>query len=160
MDTTLSKELLKKFGTDLMATYRIRGGRYEDVDYDVKRIPRRGKKERDLVLASGVDNITQAIIHRLKTCYGELSSLGHPDYGSRHNELIGEPNTEHNRSLVKLYILQALAREPRIEKILRADIRYDRRLDPSRVDIILDTKLGIVDEVTNLVVPFYFEAQE
>jgi phage baseplate assembly protein W len=159
MDTILSKQLLKQFGTDLMASYRIRGGRYEDLDYDVERVQRGGQKVRDLVLADGVDNITQAIIHRLKTCYGELASLGHPDYGSRHNELIGEPNTEHNRSLVKLYILQALAKEPRIEKILRADIRYDRRLDPSRVDIILDIKLGIVDEIINLVVPFYFEAQ-
>ena len=159
MDTILSEDTLKKFGTDLKATYRITDGRYEDVDYDIRRVKRGGKITTDRVLANGVENITQAIIHRLKTCYGELAALGHPDYGSRHNELIGEPNTAHNRSLVKLYILQALAKEPRIEKILRADIRYDRRLDPSRVDIALDIKLGIVDDIINLVVPFYFEAQ-
>ena len=159
MDTKLSKELLQQFSTDLMATYRIGGGRYEDLDFAVVRVKRRGETRQDLQLASGVDNIVQAIIHRLKTCYGELAPLGHPDYGSRHNELIGEPNTAHNRSLVKLYILQALAREPRIEKILRAELRYDRRRDPSRVDIVLELKLGIVGEVINLVVPFYFEAQ-
>ena len=94
MDTNLSTKLIKQFGTDLRANYRITDGRYEDVDFDVIRVLRRGKKERDLQLATGVDNITQAIIHRLKTCYGEMASLGHPDYGSRHNELIGEPNTE------------------------------------------------------------------
>ena len=159
MDTNLSKDVIKKFGTDLRAVYRIKDGRYEDVDFDAAQVTRRGKKERDLTLALGVDNITQAIIHRLKTCYGEMTSLGHPDYGSRHNELIGEPNTEHNRHLVKLYILQALAKEPRIEKILRADIRYDRRLDPSRVDIALDIKLGMINEVINFVLPFYFEVQ-
>ncbi|WP_300455929.1 hypothetical protein [Desulfobacula sp.] len=159
MDTNLSKDVIKKFGTDLRAVYRIKDGRYEDVDFDTAQVTRRGKKERDLALALGVDNITQAIIHRLKTGYGEMTSLGHPDYGSRHNELIGEPNTEHNRRLVKLYILQALAKEPRIEKILRADIRYDRRLDPSRVDIALDIKLGMINQVINFVLPFYFEVQ-
>jgi phage baseplate assembly protein W len=157
MDTNLSENLINRFGSDLKAIYRIKGGRYEDVDVDVVRVTRRGKKEKDLVPAAGIDNITQAIIHRLKTCYGEMASLGHPDYGSRHNELIGAPNTEHNRRLVKLYILQALAKEPRIEKILRAEIRHDRRLDPSRVDIVLDIKLGVLDDVINLVVPFYFE---
>jgi phage baseplate assembly protein W len=157
MDTHLSKEVIKKFGTDLRAVYRIKDGRYEDVDFGVASVTKRGKKESDLAFSSGIDTITQAIIHRLKTCYGEMAALGHPDYGSRHNELIGQPNTEHNRGLVKLYILQALAKEPRIEKILRAVIRHDPRLDPSRVDIVLDIKLGIVDEVINFVIPFYFE---
>ena len=157
MDTRLSAEVIKKFGTDLRAVYRIGDGRYGDVDFGVASLTKRGKKERDLQVAYGIENITQAIIHRLKTGYGEMAGLGHPDYGSRHNELIGQPNTEHNRGLVKLYILQALAKEPRIEKILRAKIRYDRRMDPSRVDIVLDIKLGIIDEVINFIIPFYFE---
>ena len=157
MDTILSKEMLQKFGNDFLAFYRITDGRYEDLDFDCKQTVERGVVERDLAKATGVRNVKQAIVHRLKTRFGELARLGHPDYGSRHHELIGEPNTEHNRRLVKLYILQALAKEPRIEKILRADIRYDRRLDPSRVDIILDLKLGLVNETINMVVPFYFE---
>lgn len=158
MDTIFSDETLKKFGCDLLAIYRITDGRYEDLDFDVKQGIVRGVVERDLARASGVQNVIQAIIHRIKTCYNELAPLGHPDYGSRHHELIGEPNTEHNRRLVKLYILQALAREPRIEKVLRADIHYDRRLDPGRVDIVLGLKLGFLDETINLVVPFFFEA--
>ncbi len=155
MEMHLSKELYPQLGRDLKAVYRIKDGRNEDVDFEVVTKP--GKKERDLVAASGVETVTQAIIHRLKTCYGEMAPLGHPDYGSRHHQLIGHPNTEHNRRLVKLYILQALAKEPRIEKIVRAQIRYDRRLDPSRVDILLDIQLGMVDPVINLIVPFYFE---
>lgn len=156
MDTILSQETLKKFGKDFLAFYRITDGRYEDLDFDVRQAVVRGVVERDLAQATGVQNVTQAIIHRLKTRSGELARLGHPDYGSRHHELIGEPNTEHNRRLIKLYILQALDREPRIEKILRADIRYDRRLNPDRVDIILDLKLGFVNETINLVIPFMF----
>lgn len=156
MVTTLDTKL----GKDLKAIYRITDGRYEDVDIDVHVVSGQGKRLTDLTIVSGVENLVQAIIHRLKTCYGELAALGHPQYGSRHNELIGQPNTEHNRGLLKLYILQALAREPRIEKILKAKIRYDRRLDPSRVDIILDIKPGIAGQVINLVIPFYFEVRQ
>ena len=100
-------------GRDLLAVYRVTDGRHEDLDL----VPERH--------AAGIDNAVQAVIHRIKTVAGELADLGHPEYGSRHHELIGEPNTEGNRNLVKLYILQALAREPRIEKVLRADIVAD-----------------------------------
>ncbi len=159
METKLSSTLTRQMGCDLKAMYRITDGRYEDMDFEAHIVSRQGKRQKDLAAVSGVENLIQAVIHRLKTCYGELGPLGHPKYGSRHNELIGQPNTEHNRSLVKLYILQALAKEPRIEKILKAKIRYDRHLDPSRVDIVLDIKPGITDAVINLVIPFYFEVR-
>jgi phage baseplate assembly protein W len=93
---------------DLRAIYHVTDGRHEDLDF--------------AGTVDGLDNAVQAVIHRIKTVAGELTDLGHPDYGSRHHELIGQPNTEGNRNLVKLYILQALAREPRVEKVLRADI--------------------------------------
>jgi phage baseplate assembly protein W len=69
----------------------------------------------DLDVAAGRDNLGQAVVLRLLTPRGELAALGHPDYGSRLHELIGRPNTETTRNLVRLFILESLAREPRIE---------------------------------------------
>lgn len=155
----LSEETLKRFGRDLLASYRSGDGRYENLDIAVVTHTRRGRVVRDAAIAEWVENTMQAIIHRIKTCHGELAPLGHPDYGSRHHKLVGEPNTAHNRKLIKLYILQALAAEPRIVKVMRADIDYGRRRNPSLVTIVLDLKLGLEGEVINLVVPFYFDMQ-
>jgi phage baseplate assembly protein W len=143
-------------GRDLSALYRVTDGRHEDLDFDRQSAYVRGAMLRDLTATAGIDNAVQAVIHRLKTHRGELDELGHPDYGSRHHELIGEPNTENNRNLVKLYILQALALEPRIEKILRADILFDRRRAPDRVEIALTLTFIGVQIPQNLVIPFSF----
>jgi phage baseplate assembly protein W len=68
----------------------------------------------DAAVVSGRSNLEQAIILRLLTPQGELAELGHPDYGSRVHELIGSGNTETKRSLLRLRVLEALQREPRI----------------------------------------------
>src|SRR4051812_44453200 len=137
-----------------MALYRITDGRHEDVDVDSRDVIVDGLFIRDWALTSGVDNAVQAVIHRIKTVAGELADLGHPEYGSRHHELIGRPNTEGNRNLVKLYILQALAREPRIEKVLKAAIVEDPQRD--RVTISLTLRFIGAPVPADLVVPFSF----
>ena len=48
----------------------------------------------DYSTLDGRDNLAQAIVMRLLTPRGELAELGHPEYGSRLNELLGAPNTE------------------------------------------------------------------
>ncbi len=90
----------------------------------------------DLAIASGRDNLAQAILMRLLTPRGELAALGHPQYGSRLHELVGEVNTETKRNLVRLYILETLQREPRIEKIV--DVTVIPAVErPSSVDVSL-----------------------
>ncbi len=143
-------------GTDLKALYRVTGGRHEDVDYDRVERVRAGRIDEDLTPVSGVDNAVQAVIHRLMTWRGELAGLGHPNYGSRHHELVGQPNTENNRNLVKLYVLQALALEPRIQKILSAAIVYDRAIARDRVEIDLSLTFIGAQAPLNLVIPFSF----
>jgi phage baseplate assembly protein W len=69
----------------------------------------------DLATTAGRPNLGQAIAMRLLTPRGELAELGHPEYGSRLHELIGVPNTETRRSLTKLFVLESLAQELRIE---------------------------------------------
>jgi hypothetical protein len=143
-------------GKDLKALYRVTDWRHEDLDFARLTAVRGGFIEQDLATAAGVDNAVQAVIHRIKTVKGELAGLGHPEYGSRHHELIGQPNTENNRNLVKLFILQALALEPRIEKILRADIVYDRAVARDQVEIDLALTFTGAPTPLNLVVPFSF----
>jgi phage baseplate assembly protein W len=143
-------------GRDLMALYRVTDGRHEDVDLETSSRAAGGELLTDVVVTSGIDAAVQAVVHKIKTMRGELTDLGHADYGSRHHELIGEPNSENNRNLVKLYILQALAEEPRIETIHRVEVVHDRRRAPDRVDIVLDLSFIGRQVPTNLVIPFSF----
>lgn len=111
----------------------------------------------DLDTYVGADNIAQALLLRFLTHQGEMEVLGHPDFGSRLHELIGEPNTETNRNLAKLYTLQSLQQEPRVEEVLTATVTQ-RPSDRGAVDIRL--RLKIIGEPTplNLVFPFSFDS--
>jgi len=68
----------------------------------------------DLAVASGRENLAQALILRLMTPRGSLASLGHDGYGSRVHELIGMPKTEALRSLCRAFVLEVVAQEPRV----------------------------------------------
>ena len=137
-------------GGDLRLDYALSGGFFEDADVAAERIG----TARDLAVARGLENLTQALVNRLKTRRGELAALGHPDYGSRHHELIGEPNVVRTRNLIKLYVLQALRDEARVERVLRADVRAEHA--PPRETVRIELTLKVLGEATplNLVVPF------
>ncbi|MEM3826236.1 MAG: GPW/gp25 family protein [Nitrososphaeria archaeon] len=91
-------------------------------------------KDGDLQLAHEEENLAQAIVHRLMTDLGELEELGHPDYGSRLYDLIGQPNSEETRNLARTYVLDALSRELRIKEIVSVTVSPNI-LDPNRIDI-------------------------
>ena len=76
----------------------------------------------DLQTVSARANLGQAIINRLFTRKGELTKLGHPGYGSRLYQLIGELNNTRVKGLAELYIRESLAAEERIEAITRIDL--------------------------------------
>jgi phage baseplate assembly protein W len=71
----------------------------------------------DLETAAGIDNLVQALLIRFDTPIGELSALGHPDYGSRLHELIGRLNNATTRNLVRLFTLDTLRQEPRVKEV-------------------------------------------
>lgn len=148
-----------RFGRDLLAIYLSGDGRHENADVDVATRAAPGGLKRDLKTVDGLENAVQAVIHRLKTMKGELSAIGHPEYGSRHHELIGQPNTEHNRNLVKLFILQALAREPRVAEVLEAKLLHDPQRDRDKVNLHLTLRFIETDVLENLVIPFSFEGR-
>ncbi len=146
-----SEDVAPFMGHDLRLDYRQHGGYFEDADFVTARV--RGV-QKDLLLVDGIDNLTQAIANRLKTRRGELTALGHPEYGSRHHELIGEPNVERTRNLIKLYVLQALAQEPRIERVLSAKVSAEHQ--PPRETVRIELSVRVIGQRVplNLIVPF------
>ena len=77
---------------------------------------------RDLATLSDRANLGQALIVRLLTPTGELAALGHPGYGSRLHEVVGSPNTPTTRNLAKLFVIEALKQERRVETIVSVDV--------------------------------------
>ena len=109
----------------------------------------------DLATVSGVENLSQALLLRLLTPRGALEILGHPEYGSRLSTLIGEPNTEANRNRAKLYVLEALAQEPRLGQVLSVSVTTNRRVSQTRIDIAISAEVAESKQVLNLVFPFF-----
>lgn len=110
----------------------------------------------DLDLYEGVDNLVQALLLRLLTPAGELAQLGHPDYGSRLHELIGELNTETNRNRAKLFVLQALGLEPRVKEVLAVQVTPNPRT-PDQMDISVSLMAIDLESPLNLVFNFRLE---
>jgi phage baseplate assembly protein W len=113
-------------------------------------------KKGDLQTVSGRENLGQALMQRLLTRKGELTDLGHPRYGSRLHELIGQPNNQATRDLVRLYAKECVMQEPRVKDIAEVKVTPVSG-DPHAV--ILDiTVIPIKSNVPmNLVFPYYLE---
>ena len=69
----------------------------------------------DITVFDDRENLAQALTLRLLTPRGSLRDLGHANYGSRLHELIGRPKNDTNRNLCRLFVLEAVAQEPRVE---------------------------------------------
>ena len=108
-----------------------------EVAAEKHRVPGKRGRFDDIGVISGSDNLAQAIIVRLLTPKGELAGLGHPGYGCRLHEIVGMPNTETKRNLVKLYILESLKMEPRIEKVVKVDVAPDSVM-VDRINVYLE----------------------
>lgn len=131
-----------KLGTDLKL-----------LNSDLTTTERAGRN--DLAVVSGVDNLVQALNHRFMILKGGLRQLGHPVYGSKLDELIGRPNDETIRNLVRLYTLEVLRQEPRIKEIM--DVKIIPKPEEDRVDIDIIVIPIDSDVPLNLVFPFYLE---
>jgi phage baseplate assembly protein W len=132
-------------------------GPFTRVDLQAERNNTVSPRTFDLELRSGMANLTQSLIVRLMTGSGELSALGHPNYGSRHHQLIGEPNTESNRNLVKLYMIECIKQEPRIAAILQISVQQGVGLvNRDKVDVVMALQVKGFSDPLNLVIPFSF----
>lgn len=145
--------VLRLLGTDLALDFPGAVGYWEDADLAVERTTRLPSRI-DLTTVSRERAADQLLANRLKTQRGELAALGHPEYGSRHHELIGEPNTERTRTLIKMHVLEALSHEPRIEEILDCTVSAAHTPPRDTVRIELTVRLHRVSTPRSLVVPF------
>jgi phage baseplate assembly protein W len=125
-------------GSDLLVRTRTQSGRF------------------DLATCAEIDNIRQALLLRLLTPVGELEPLGHPEYGCRLGELVGALNNERTRNVAKMFVLQALAAEPRIEQVLSIRVTPNRS-DRTRIDITVEALTRESSSPLNLVFPFFLE---
>lgn len=78
---------------------------------------------RDLDTIDGLDDLVQALKLRLLVARGELSALGHPRYGNRVHELVGEPLSRPNLELLRRHVRRALLDDPRVAKLERLELR-------------------------------------
>ena len=147
----------ERLGTDLKLLINLERQNDRDRGRDLSTRIRLETGALDLDTHSGADNISQALLLRLLTQQGELEVLGHPTYGSRLHELIGEPNTEGNRLLAKLFVLQALEQEARVANVLAVTVTQ-RASDPGAVDINLELEIINSDTPLNLVFPFFLDS--
>jgi phage baseplate assembly protein W len=144
---------LRQLGSDLALAYPGPSGWWEDAD--LRRIAGpHGGGANDIDVVVGLDAADQLLVNRLKTHRGELASLGHPEYGSRHHELIGQPNTDRTRALIKLHVLEAMGHEPRVAKIHRCDVVAAHEPPRDVVRISMDVEIVGEPDPRNLVVPF------
>jgi phage baseplate assembly protein W len=148
-----------QFGTDLRLLRDLERASSRDAGHDlgtvaVERQP--GQRRKDLETLAGVDNLKQALLLRFLTPAGDLAPLGHPTYGCRLHELIGELNTQTTRNRAKLYVLQALGEEPRVKQVLGVQVTPNRA---RREQIDIQVQLVAIDgqTVLNLVFPFLLE---
>lgn len=147
------------FGTDLrlLPDVERENSRFPGADLGTVERPERGSRDVpvpvDLRTVAGAENLRQALLLRFLTPVGELAALGHPRYGCRLHELIGELNNDTTRNRAKMFVLQALAEEPRIARVLSVSVTPSPA-DPVRVDVRMT--LATIDEATplNLVFPF------
>ena len=109
-------------GTDLAVLPNMVAHDASEVDLVVRSRPIRGRLARadakealDLGLIEGRNNLAQAMILRLLTPRGALRDLGHAAYGSRLHELIGQPKNSSTRNRCRVFVLEAVAQEPRVE---------------------------------------------
>lgn len=148
---------IQLFGSDLrlLGNLEFQSERDRGTDLAIVARPSRGiETPVDLDTVAGRLNLQQALLLRFLTLRGELTILGHPDYGSRLPELIGQLNNEANRNRAKLYALEALAGEPRVEKVLSIAATQNPG-DRTRIDVTMSLRIIQSETPLNLVVPVF-----
>lgn len=133
--------------TDLQLTWRSLGMQSSDriaVDLVAERS--------DLALVSGRSNLAQAIVNRLLTRQGELSLLGHPDYGSRLYLLVGEPQSRRTHLRAEFYVRESLGFERRISEVVSVTIAPIMPRSDQRSTLKLQVVVRPIDQSEPLVV--------
>jgi phage baseplate assembly protein W len=139
-----------RLGSDLRLLADLERANERSGGSDLMRIAAAGGS--DLTTVRDVPNMQQALLLRFLTRQGDLTPLGHPDYGSRLYTLIGELNNATNRNRAKLFVLEALGAEPRVQSVAAVTVTAGAR---DRIDIAVSLTVIGSDTPLNLVFPFF-----
>jgi phage baseplate assembly protein W len=144
------------FGSDLRLLPDLLKANSRQPGHDLAVITRAETGQVDLEPVAGAENLQQALLLRFLTPLGALADLGHPTYGSRLFELLGELNNERTRNRAKVYVLEALGAEPRVKQVRAVSVTQspaDRTVMDIRVSLLA------IDSATplNFVFPFFLE---
>lgn len=141
-----------RLGQDLRLLADLASARGRDRGTDLRTVSRGDRVDLDYV--SGAANLAQALLLRFLTPLGELAALGHPTYGSRLYELIGELNNDATRNRAKLFVLKALQDEPRVAEVLAVTVSVPAGR-PDTMQISVQARPVAADTPVNLVFPFF-----
>lgn len=137
------------YGRDLLVLTKKDEGGKPVTDVSVKRTG-------DLETVEGRDLMIQAIRHRLLTRKGELSSLGHPEYGSLLEEVMGEPNIPDTHRIMETLIRDCLKYESRIKNIISVKA-FPSDKEKDVVHIFVHVELDGEDGELKITYPLYLE---
>ncbi len=138
-----------RFGKDLKIKCTVDKDGFSESDLELSRTG-------DLAVVQGEETVVQAIRNRLTTRHGELTELGHPEYGSLLETVIGEPNTEDTHRIIEALVRDSLQYEPRIENIIEITaVASMQRHDMVEINVML--KLRGEPEALKVVYPMYLE---
>jgi len=108
-------------GTDLVVAPFLVAHDAAEIDLSTTTRPARGLlapsalEAFDLAVIHGRQNLAHALLLRLLTPLGSLAALGHSGYGSRLHELIGQRKSTVTRNLCRLFVLEVVRQEPRVD---------------------------------------------
>lgn len=79
----------------------------------------------DIVLAKGMDNMEMQLRHRMMTLRGELTELGHPEYGSLVPTFIGKANTPVWQERILIECQLTVLDDPRVDRLANTTFVID-----------------------------------
>lgn len=154
--TDLGSETAKLWGKDLRLLRNLEKQNDRKRGRDLSTVKRSATDQKDIETLTGADNLKQALLLRFLTPMGEMAILGHSTYGSRLSELIGELNNQTTRNRAKMYVLQALADEPRVAEVLQVNVTTALS-NPNQINIDVSLRATRESTILNLVFPFFLD---
>lgn len=134
---------------DRLSDLRLRPSRRADSALHLDR--RATVAGHDLDLVTDLDAVGQAVWLALAIPRGDLTALGHPDFGSRLHLLTGELLTDTTLARARAYIREALRNDPRFR--LREVALARNAADPNAVDVAItvDPEARLVFDLQSLI---------
>ena len=140
---------MKHFFEDFKLTRRS----FDHMTSDREYVDMIASTSNDIQMVSGRQNLAQAIINRLLTRKGELAQLGHPNYGSRLYELVGELNNLRIRAKAEIFIRECLDQERRIKEVTNVTIAPFSTQDRGLLKVGISVQPADGSEIISLTLP-------